>query len=80
MHLRGVWRDHHSNNLFAHCGINIGSPSHFRGARPNTTLRREAPRGWMTPRLPVNDWRNVLLASSCATSRASQKVRFEADA
>ena len=34
----------------------LGSPSHFRGVWASLAPRCEAPRGRMTPRLPVNDW------------------------
>ena len=56
-------------------GRNIGSPGHFRGVWANPTLRREAPRGRMSPRLPINDWGNVLLTCTCVMSRATSKKK-----
>ena len=57
------------------CHEDIGSPSHFRGVWASSAPRREAPRGRTTPRLPVNDWGNVLLACICVTSRATYKKK-----
>ena len=73
-------KDHECENAEHSDHVNIGSPSHFRGVWASPAPRREAPRGRTTPRLPVNDWGNVLLACTCVTSHATYKkkrVRME---
>ena len=60
-------------------GINIGSPSHFRGVWASPATRREAPSGRTTPRLPGNDWGKVLLACTCVMSHATYKKKAGRD-
>ena len=64
-------------NICARKSIHIGSPSHFRGVWANLAPRREAPWGRMAPRLPWNDWGNVLLPCTCVTSRAAHTKKKE---